>query len=97
MPDLAVSKHAVMRYQQRVADLPAEIVRAILSTPAIVCAANFGAQFVRLSSGHRIVIEEHVVVTILPPDHFRKQVLRVGLGRFGSTRKAHRRTQHEPA
>lgn len=95
MRKLIASKHAIERYQERVADLPAATIRAILTAPSVQVAAMFGAKFVRIASGHRLVLGNDgygpIVVTILPAEHFRKQVLRQGLGRFGRTSRAHKR------
>lgn len=84
MPDLLVTDHAVKRFQQRVRPCTAEEARKALSTPAVQAAALFGAQFVRLATGHRIALKGHVVMTVLPPDHFKRQVFRHGIPRFAS-------------
>lgn len=81
---LTVSHHAIQRYQERVANVTEEQARAALSTRAIQIAAKFGARFVRLGTGHRVAISDSVVVTVLPIEHFKKQVHRHGLGRFGN-------------
>jgi hypothetical protein len=80
---LHVSRHAVERYQERVADVTDDEAIAALSTPAIKAAAAFGAQFVRLGNGLRITINDGVVVTVLPASHHKKQVNRVGVRKFG--------------
>lgn len=69
MPDLFVSRHAVMRYRERVEDLPDAVIHERLSSAAIALAASFGAPYVRLSGGQRIVIVESSVVTVLPAGH----------------------------
>ena len=74
-----------MRYQERVANVSDAEAVAILTSPAVTLAASFGARFVRLASNHRIVIVDNSVVTILPPDNYRRQVLRRGMGRFGNS------------
>ena len=81
---LTVSHHAIQRYQERVANVPEDQARAALSTRAIQIAAKFGVRFVRLGTGHRVAISDSVVVTVLPIEHFKKQVNRHGLGRFGN-------------
>lgn len=86
-----VSGHAIERYQERIANLPDDEVRAALSSPAIEAAARFGASFVRLASGHRVALIDGVVTTILPAEHFRRQVLRYGIGRFGQGHIARKR------
>lgn len=68
MPDVFLTRHAIQRYRERVADVPAcEIWRA-LDCPAVRVAISFGARFVRLSGGQRVVLEENRVVTILPKE-----------------------------
>jgi hypothetical protein len=69
MPEpLTVSRHAMDRYRERVSDLPDAEISARLSGPAFALAAEFGAPFVRLPTGHRAVIREATVVTILHAD-----------------------------
>lgn len=63
-----VTAHAIERYQERVANLSDDIVTTILSAPVIQRAADFGAPYVRLVTGNRIVIQNHTVVTVLPKD-----------------------------
>ena len=63
---LTVSHHAIQRYQERVANVPEDQARAALSTRAIQIAARVGARFVRLGTGHRVAIDDRVVVTVLP-------------------------------
>lgn len=63
-----VSRHAVDRYRERVADLPDEAICAELSKPAFDAAAKVGAPFVKLPSGHRALMRGDVVVTVLPKD-----------------------------
>lgn len=82
MPDLLVTDHAVLRFQQRVRPCTADEARKALSTPAVQAAALFGAQFVRLATGHRIALKGHVVMTVLPPDNYRRQVHRTHIPRF---------------
>lgn len=74
---LHVTHHAIERYQERIdPDAPHDEARAALDTPATRAAAEFGAQFVRLASGHRIVVQDNTVVTVMPADNYRKQVCR---------------------
>lgn len=77
-----VTPHAIRRFQERAANLPEAEVIARLSSPTIEAAARFGAQFVRLGTGHRVVIADYTVVTVLPPEHFRRQIARQGVGRY---------------
>ena len=82
MPDLLVTDHAVLRFQERVRPCTDQEARTALSTPAVHAAALFGAQFVRLATGHRIALKGHVVITVLPPENYRRQVHRTDLPRF---------------
>lgn len=82
---LRVSSHAIERYQERIANVSDDEARAALSTRAIQLAASFGARFVRLATGHRVAIADNTVTTVLPPMHHKRQVHRVGLGRFGNS------------
>lgn len=69
MPEpLIVTRHAMDRYRERVADLSDHEIFARLSGRAFELAAEFGAPFVRLPTGHRAVIREATVVTILDVD-----------------------------
>lgn len=71
MAEVYLTRNAIQRYRERVADVsPAEIWRA-LDCPAVRVAIEFGARFVRLSGGQRVVLEENRVVTILPRDRCR--------------------------
>lgn len=67
-----VTMHAIGRYQERVANLPDAAVVEALTSPCIVKAAAFGAPFVRLATGQRIVLEAGAVVTVLPSDYWPK-------------------------
>jgi hypothetical protein len=60
-----VTRHAIMRYRERVADLPDAAVRDALSSPAIQCAADFGARTVKLGTGQRVVLDGATVVTVV--------------------------------
>jgi hypothetical protein len=69
MPEpLTVTRHAMDCYRERVANLPDAEIFAALSGPAFGLAANIGAPFVRLPTGHRALIREATVVTILHAD-----------------------------
>ena len=65
---ICVSRHAMDRYRERVADLPDAAIFAELSKPIFDQAAAMGAPFVKLASGHRALIRGDVVVTVLPKD-----------------------------
>jgi hypothetical protein len=54
---LKVTEHAVLRYQQRVADVSDAEATAALSTNAFAAAAHFGAQVVRKPGAFRAIIE----------------------------------------
>lgn len=71
MSDLFLTRHAIQRYRERVADVPAAEIWRALDCPAVQVAIAFGARFVRLSGGQRVVLEENRVVTILPRDRSR--------------------------
>lgn len=76
MPDLFLTRHAIQRYRERVADLPAAEIWRALDCPAVRVAIEFGARFVRLSGGQRVVLEENRVVTILPRNRGRAALAR---------------------
>ena len=63
---LIVSRHAMDRYRERVADLPDAAIFSHLSTPAFEAAVFFGCPSVRLPTGHRAIIEDLTIVTVLP-------------------------------
>lgn len=65
---LFVSRHAIDRYRERVADLPDATIFAELPKPIFEKAAAIGAPFVKLPSGHRALIRNAVVVTVLPKE-----------------------------
>lgn len=62
-----VTRHAAERYLERVDGrlTMAEAIEA-LSSPAINRAAEFGAPFVTLGTGQRVVLDGRCVVTVLP-------------------------------
>lgn len=66
LADLRVTDHAITRYRERVARLPAEQVRAILTSEIVLQAITFGARYIRLGTGQRIVLDGDTVVTVLP-------------------------------
>lgn len=69
MPEtLTVSRHAMDCYRERVADLSDHEIFRRLTSPAFELAAEIGAPFVKLPSGHRAVIRDATVVTILHAD-----------------------------
>lgn len=69
MPEpLIVTRHAMDRYRESVADLSDHEIFARLSGRAFELAAEIGAPFVKLPSGYRAVIRDATVVTILDAD-----------------------------
>lgn len=63
---LVITDHAIDRYCERVSPVTRDEARRLLSTPAVQLAASFGAEYVKLGSGQRIVIDNMMVVTVLP-------------------------------
>lgn len=74
---VCVSRHAMDRYRERVADLPDAAIFAELSKPIFDQAAAIGAPFVKLPTGHRALMRGDVVVTVLPKETW-VGVLRIG-------------------
>jgi hypothetical protein len=66
MPELIVTRHAMDRYRERVEDVPDGEIVARLKEPVFQRAAEFGAPFVRLPEGQRVVIRGLAVVTVTP-------------------------------
>lgn len=60
-----VTKHAIERFQQRVAAVDHDAAIAALTSPAIQTAVEFGARHVILGGGQRVVIAQGSVVTVL--------------------------------
>lgn len=69
MPEVYVTRHAIKRYQERVADVPAAQIWRSLDCPAVRIAIEFGARFVRLAGGQRLVLEGSNIITVLPEDY----------------------------
>lgn len=63
-----LTAHAIIRYQERVENIPEAEVRARLSTTGIRAAIAFGVRVIRLGSGAQLVIENRTIVTVLAPD-----------------------------
>lgn len=84
---LRVTRHAIERYQERVADVSDEQAEAALSSPAIQAAASFGCEYVRLATGHRVVVKDNAVVTVQPREHYQRQVGRINVGYVKRFRK----------
>jgi len=83
--EIHITAHAIERYIERVAPVTPDEAREALDSAAVRCAAEIGARFVRLSTGQRIVLQGHTVVTVMPSENYRKQVRRRGMGRYGKT------------
>lgn len=66
MPELIVTRHAMDRYRERVEDVSDREIFARLSSGVFEIAADFGAPFVRLPEGQRVVIRGLSVVTVIP-------------------------------
>lgn len=61
--------HALQRCIERVPGVTTEEQAiAVLQTAFIDAAARFGARYVRLGTGNRVVIQNGAVVTVLPAD-----------------------------
>jgi len=65
---LHVTRHAVQRYCERVCAVSPTTAKRALSSTAVQAAVAFGAPFVRLPTGQRIVVREGNVVTVLQAD-----------------------------
>ena len=82
MADVYLTRHAIQRYRERVADVPAAEIWAALDCAAVRVAISFGARFVRLAGGQRIVLCENRVITVLPRDHCRGSLTRLRDAQF---------------
>lgn len=82
-----VSRHACERALERIDGLRSmDEAHDFLAQAVFARAATFAGRhtaYVRLGTGQRIVIIDGSVVTVLPADHFGRQVKRIGLGRYG--------------
>ena len=63
-----VTRHAIERYIERVAQVSECAVRCVLSGSIIQRGAAFGSPFIRLGTGQRVVLDDATVVTVLPKD-----------------------------
>lgn len=62
-----ITKHALERYQERIANIPDDEVEQRLLTPTMRLALQWAGQCtVRLSGGERCVVKDGVIVTVLP-------------------------------
>lgn len=63
---MILTRHALQRYRQRIADLSDDEIHTALDTPAMRAAIEIGARAVILPSGHRAILGDNgVVVTIV--------------------------------
>lgn len=67
---IVVTLHAIRRYRERVAKVPARIIVERLSGPAFDICDRMGGGAVILPTGHRAVCGDGAVITVLP--HGRK-------------------------
>jgi hypothetical protein len=66
MPDLRITPHAIQRFIERVRVCTEQEAEEALSTKAFHTAATLGRCSVRLGSGHRAVMRNGAVITVLP-------------------------------
>lgn len=71
MAEAFLTQHAIERYRECVADVPLPMIRQAIDCPAVRIAIDFGARFVRLGGGQRLVCEGDRIITVLPSDHRR--------------------------
>jgi hypothetical protein len=83
MGRVIITAHAIERYRERVRPCSDDDAREALSSRAINAAIVFGARFVRLGTGQRIALTGDTVITVLPAENYRRQIGRVGRGRYG--------------
>lgn len=65
---VCLTHHALARYRERVADLSDGGIRAAVDTPALQCAIDFGAPYLRLPGGQRLVLDGATILTVLPKE-----------------------------
>lgn len=66
--DLHITRHAITRYRERVADIPEREICRCLTSHTVLLAALIGAPVVRLPTGQRIILRGSAIVTVLPCD-----------------------------
>jgi len=66
MSAITVSAHAIRRYRERVGDIAEADIVAALSTPIFHVAARMGRCAVIMRCGARAIVQDGVVVTVLP-------------------------------
>lgn len=79
---LRVTAHAIERAMERIPGIESEAqAREVLERPVIHFAADLAGDadcFVRLTTGERICIRDHTVLTVYPAEHYRRNVRRLG-------------------
>lgn len=75
-PPIHITAYAVQRFQERVANVPEDQVRAALDCAAVRLAAKIGAPFVKLAGGQRVALVKNRVVTVLARDHGKSTMCR---------------------
>jgi hypothetical protein len=68
MTEPFITSHAIHRFRALVADVPPGEVRRTLNCRAVLVAIEFGARFVRLAGGQRVVLEGDHIISILHKD-----------------------------
>lgn len=63
---IRVTDHAIQRYRERVTDVPDEQIVAALSGKAFAACSAIGRGAVVLPTGHRVIVDNGIVVTVLP-------------------------------
>lgn len=63
-----ITRHAIERAIERGIARTEEQALVVLNSQAVQTALAFGAPFVRLASGHRIVVTDGAIITVLPPE-----------------------------
>lgn len=66
MMGLTVTQHAIDRYRERVKDMPDDRIRSALSGRAFDAAETVGRCSIILPTGHRAIIRNATIITILP-------------------------------
>lgn len=61
-----VTDHAIVRYFERVLGVDVDLIRQELASPTAALADRIGAPVVILKSGHRAVVRDGCVQTVLP-------------------------------
>lgn len=72
MGGVRITRHAAMRWGERVEPCPPKAARAAIlaHSKAIIAAAAFGCRSVKLPSRHRLKLDGTTVLTVLPEGRF---------------------------